>query len=161
MNMERTDFVLAFDCVEVPCHKHILAAASPVLAAMVKNKHREAIENKADFKLSGEVGQAFVKFIYTGEVEEALLKEHGSAFLAMGELYDIKELKDMAEVELVIQLNKENMVEMINTGEFFRADDLFEAALKFTKANMSWLRSQDGGMDEVMKLSKEVMARLL
>ena len=126
----------------MPCHKHILAAASPVLAAMVKNKHREAIENKADIKLSGEVGQAFVKFIYTGEVEQALLKGHRSAFLAMGELYDIKELKDMAEVELVNQLNKENMVEMINTGELFRADDLFEAALKFTKANMSWLRSQ-------------------
>ena len=74
-NMERTDYVLAFDGEEVryraqknncshflilsqvPCHKLILAAASPALAAMVKNEHREAIENKAGIKLSREVGQ--------------------------------------------------------------------------------------------------------
>ena len=74
-NMKRTDYVLAFDGEEVryraqknncshflilsqvPCHKLILAAASPVLGAMVKNEHREAIENKAGIKLSREVGQ--------------------------------------------------------------------------------------------------------
>ena len=42
--MEDTTFTLIFNGEEVPCHKHILAAASPVLEAMVKNKHREAIE---------------------------------------------------------------------------------------------------------------------
>ena len=126
----------------MPCHKHILAAASPVLAAMVKNKHREAIENKADIKLSAEVGQAFVKFIYTGEMEGALLKGHSSAFLAMGELYDLQVLKSMAETELLSQLDKENMVELISIGDIFRAENIFEAALKMTRANMAWLRNQ-------------------
>ena len=126
----------------MPCHKHILAAASPVLEAMVENKHKESIEGKADIKFSGEIGRAFVKFIYTGEVEEALLKEHASAFLDMGNMYELKRLKDLAEVELLKQLDKENMVEMISLGELFRAGELFEAALKFTKANMIFLRSQ-------------------
>ena len=70
------------------------------------------------------------------------MREHASAFLAMGELYDLQELKYMAEAELLIQLKKENMVEMISLGEIFRADGIFEAALKMTKANMTWLRSQ-------------------
>ena len=48
---------LVFDGVEVPCHKIILAAASPVLKAMVENKHREAIECKANIELTKEVGQ--------------------------------------------------------------------------------------------------------
>ena len=135
--------VLVFDGQEVPCHKHILSAASSVLEAMVENNHKEAIECKANIvELSEEAGRAFVRFMYTGEVEEALMREHASAFLAMGEMYDLTELKDLAENALVGQLTKQNMVEMISIGEFFKADGLFEAALKMTKVNMTWLRSQ-------------------
>ena len=140
--MVRADFTLVFEGEEVPCHKHILAAASPVLEAMVENKHREAVDSKADINLSAEVGRVFVRFIYTGEVEEDIMKEHASAFLELGEMYDLQELKDMAEMELLSQLEKENMVEMISIGEIFRAEDIFEAALKMTKVNMSWLRNQ-------------------
>ena len=133
---------LVFDGVEVACHKIILAAASPVLEAMVENKHREAIECKADIQLTAEVGQGFIQFIYTGNLPELLLKEHPAAFLALGEMYDMRELKELAETELLIQLDKENMVAMISIGEIFRADEILEAALKMTKANMDWLRSQ-------------------
>ena len=85
---------------------------------------------------------AFVQYIYTGKMHEELLKEHAAAFLAMGELYDLQELKDMAENELLIQLDKENMVALISVGDIFRAENIFEAALKMTRANMTWLRSQ-------------------
>ena len=140
--MEKSDFILVFGGVEVACHKIVLAAASPVLKAMVENKHRESIEGKANIEFSGEVGQAVVRFIYTGEVQKGLLKEHASAFLAMGELYDLLELKDMAETELLSQLDKKNMIEMISIGDFFRAENIFEAALRMTKANMAWKQSQ-------------------
>ena len=140
--MVRADFTLVFEGEEVPCHKHVLAAASPVLEAMVENKHREAVDSKADINLSAEVGRVFVRFIYTGEVQEDIMKEHASAFLELGEMYDLQELKDMAEMELLSQLEKENMVEMISIGEIFRAEDIFEAALKMTKINMTWLRNQ-------------------
>ena len=141
-SMEESDFALVFDGEEFPCHKIVLAAASPVFKAMVKNKHREAIEGKANIKFSKDAGRAFVRFIYTGEVEESLLKEHATAFLAMGELYDLQQLKDMAETELLSQLDKVNMVAMISVGDVFRAENIFEAALKLTRANLSWLRSQ-------------------
>ena len=36
--MQLADFVFVFDGVDVPCHKHILAAASPVLEAMVQRE---------------------------------------------------------------------------------------------------------------------------
>ena len=45
--MSRPDFTLVFEGEEIPCHKIVLAAASPVFEAMVENKHREAIENRA------------------------------------------------------------------------------------------------------------------
>ena len=140
--MDSSDFTLVFGGEEVPCHKHILAAASPVIEAMVKNKHREAIQSKANMKLSAEVGRAFVRFIYTGEVQEDVLQANAPAFLEMGEMYNLQELKDLAEKELLSQLEKKNMVEMVYMGELFRAEDIFEAALKMTKVNMTWLRNQ-------------------
>ena len=140
--MTGANFILVFEGVQVPCHKHLLAAASPVLEAMVENKHKEAIEGKANIKLSADVGEAFVRFIYTGDVQEELLKENASAFLEMGELYDLQEMKDIAETELLSQLNKENMVQMVALGELYRAEVIFAAALKMTKVNMSWLRNQ-------------------
>ena len=85
----RTDFTFLFDGKEVPCHKHVLAAASPVLEVMVENQHREAIENKAKIQLSEEVGRAFVQFIYTGKLEDQKLSEHPSAFLALGDMYEL------------------------------------------------------------------------
>ena len=63
----------------------------------MENKHREAIESTANIKLSAEVGRGFVRYVYTGELQEDLLKEYASAFLEMGEVYELNELKDMAE----------------------------------------------------------------
>ena len=57
-------------------------------------------------------------------------------------MYDLRQLKNAAERELVIQLDKKNMVRLLSIGETFRAGQLFEAALKMTKINIPWLRSQ-------------------
>ena len=140
--MQGSDFTIVFNGVNVPCHKHVLAAASPVFEAMVENQHLEAIESKAKIELTEEVGRAFVKFIYTGDLEEGILKEHTVAFLELGDKYDVKVLKDLAEAEMLKQLDKKNMVKYVSIGDLFNAKNLFEAALKMTKVNMSWLRSQ-------------------
>mgnify|MGYP002054708265 CR=1 FL=1 len=123
-------------------HKHILAAASPVLRAMVENQHKESIQSKANIELSEDVGRAFIQFVYLGKLDVSLLKEHAPAFLELGEMYDLRQLKNAAERELVIQLDKKNMVRLLSIGETFRAGQLFEAALKMTKINIPWLRSQ-------------------
>ena len=83
-----------------------------------------------------------MQFIYSGKMQEGLLEEQPAAFLAMGEMFDLQELKELAEKELLIQLDKDNMLAMISLSELFRADKIFEAALKMTKVNMSWLRTQ-------------------
>ena len=57
-------------------------------------------------------------------------------------MLDVQELKDMGEKELLSHLDKENMVDLISIGETFRAEDIFEAALKMIKINMAWLRNQ-------------------
>ena len=59
--MSWTDFVLEFEGEELACHRLILAGASPVLAAMLENNHREAVEGRAVFQLPAAVGRAFVR----------------------------------------------------------------------------------------------------
>ena len=118
--MQWTDFKLVFDGAEVPCHKHILAAASPVFEAMVEDNFKESIDSRANLDLSEEAGKAFVQFIYVGELQDDLMKEHASALMVMGEMYDIQELKGQAEAELVSDLTKENMVQMISLAEQYR-----------------------------------------
>ena len=119
-NMEKSDFALVFDGQEVPCHKHILAAASPVLRALVENQHREAIQSKANINISEDIGRAFVRYVYTGKLDEAILEEHAPAFLELGEMYDLQELKSAAEQELVGQLDLKSMVRLLGIGELFR-----------------------------------------
>ena len=119
-NMEKSDFILIFEGQEVACHKIILAAASPVLRALVENQHREAIESKANINISEDIGRAFVRYVYTGKLEEAILKEHAPAFLELGEMYDLRELKSTAEQELMAQLDLKSMVRLLSIGELFR-----------------------------------------
>ena len=140
--MERSDFNLIFKGVEVPCHKHVLSAASPVLAAMVENKHLEAVEGKAKIDVSAEVGKAFVRFLYTGELEDQVFKEEAVVFLELGDKYNVQGLKDLAETELLSQLEKTNMVSLVSIGDLYNAKEVFEAALEMTKANLPWLHSQ-------------------
>ena len=109
---------------------------------MVRNQHREAIESKANIELTEEVGRAFIKYIYVGALQKNILEEQAAAFLELGNKYDMQELKDLAEAELLRQLDKKNMVEFVSFGDIFNAKKLFETALKMTKANMAWLRSQ-------------------
>ena len=75
-------------------------------------------------------------------MQEDVLEENASAFLEMGHMYDLQELKDMAERELLSQLDKTNMVRLAFLGDHFGAEDIFEAALKMIKINMAWLRNQ-------------------
>ena len=59
--MAWTDYILEFEGEELACHRLILAGASPVLAAMLENNHREAVEGRAVIQLPAAVGRAFVR----------------------------------------------------------------------------------------------------
>ena len=80
--------------------------------------------------------------MYTGKLEESMLKEQPVILLELGDKYDVQELKGLAEAELLKQLDKKNMVQFVSVGDFHNAKKIFEAALKMTKCNMAWLRSQ-------------------
>ena len=65
-------------------------ATAHVFGAMTENQHLEPIESQASIELSEEVGRAFVRFMYCGELEKGMLEMHASAFLELCEKYDVQ-----------------------------------------------------------------------
>ena len=160
--MRDADFVLVCNGESVPCHKNILSGASSVFDAMLGNKmNKEAIEGKVNVDIPAEVGKAFVEYIYTAKLDKDLLEREAISFLEMGDKYQVPGLKELAEDEMIDQLNKGNMVQLLALSDLYRAQELREAAIKFTKLNMSWLREDQGKMDELKKLDMELVLELL
>jgi len=157
--MEWADFILEFEGEEVACHKVILAGASPVLGAMVRNELQEAAKGKAAIKLSAVVGKAFVRFMYLEEVEEDLLKREVVAFLELGEKYQVERLKEFAEDWMLKSLNKDNMVDFLVAADTFRARRIKAAALRLAMANKDWLRGE--GKEELRKITQDLFIELI
>jgi len=159
LGMEWTDFILEFEGEEVACHKVILAGASPVLGAMLRNDLHEAAKGRATIQLSAVVGKAFVRFMYLEEVEEDLLKQEVVVFLEIGEKYQVESLKELAEDWMLKNLNKDNMVNFLVAADTFRAGRIKAAALQLAKAKVAWLRAE--GKEELKKLTQDLFIELL
>ena len=77
--MKNTDFMIMCNGNPVPCHKLILAGASPVFEAMLSiTKHcnkmnKEVIEGRLELEIPVEIGKAFVETIYTGKLSASIL----------------------------------------------------------------------------------------
>jgi len=160
--MRDADFALVCDGETIPCHKNILAGASSVFEAMIGNKkNKEAVEGEVDMNISAEVGRAFVEFIYTAKLDKEILAKEAVSFLELGDKYQMPGLKELAEEEMMTQLSRENMVKLLAISDLYRAKELREAAIKFTKLNMSWIRSDETRMEEVKKLNMNLVLELL
>ena len=89
---------------------------SPVLARLV-NSEKERNEGRTDLPYSPEVGRAFVYYIYTRKLD-TVRQPH--TFLEMGEKYQMAELKELAEKEMIRSLNTDNMLEFFQAGRLLR-----------------------------------------
>ena len=160
--MRDADFVLVCNGESVPCHRIILTGASSVFEAMLVNKmNKEAIDGKVHVEISAEIGRAFVEYIYTAKLDKDIIEREAIAFLEMGDKYQVPGLKELAEEEMIIQLTRENMVNLLAVSDLYRAKELREATIKFTKLNMPWLREDQKRMAELKKVDMDLVLELL
>ena len=50
-------------------------------------------------------------FIYIGVLDPKVLENDAEVFLKLGDMYEMKSLKDIAELKIMKNLNADNMVE--------------------------------------------------
>ena len=102
-----------------------------------------------------------MEFIYTAKFDKDILVKEAVSFLELGDKYQMLGHKDLAEEEMMTQLSRINMVKLFAISDLYWAKELREAAIKFTKLNMAWIRSDETRMEEVKKLNMNLVAELL
>lgn len=156
-----TDYKIICNELSFSCHRVFLAIASPVFKTMIESKMKEAKESTLVLEDCYEdLIDNFLRFIYTGKMDEEALKENCVGFLELGEKYDMEGLKITAEQTMIATLDTENMLTFFQAGNLYRGENIRSAAKKFIGYNRRSLVVQEGWKD-VLKGQTDLLLELL
>jgi hypothetical protein len=154
-----SDFSLICEGQVVPIHSLVLTGASPYFESLLK-PHWGGQKDGIKFDCTAEVGEAFIKFIYTDKIEEVVLDENLTTFLKIGDYTMMEELKQLVESRMIRLLDRENMVRFFLAGEKHNGPRIREKAKQFVRVNLKWLRGQAGWKEafgDELKLIIEIL----
>ncbi|KAL3089949.1 hypothetical protein niasHS_006401 [Heterodera schachtii] len=118
---------------EIRVHKAILAARSPVFAAMLQ--HVDTSESKTGVLEIKDVEYGVVKemlnFIYCGKSSSAELNEIASDLLIAADKYRLEELKTHCEHCLIQAINFDNACQLLIIADMYGAQFLRKRVLQF------------------------------
>jgi speckle-type POZ protein len=127
------DFVFKVENVNIPAHRAILAARSPVFAAMFQHDMMENKTNETEIEdVTPATFKALLQFIYTGHCKVGNLAEE---LLVAANKYDIQDLRDICAKELRKKLTVENAVDFLLFSDLHQANDLKDGAIRFIIRN--------------------------
>eukprot|EP00092_Neocalanus_flemingeri_P036152 GFUD01039363.1.p1 GENE.GFUD01039363.1~~GFUD01039363.1.p1 ORF type:complete len:336 (+),score=67.50 GFUD01039363.1:47-1054(+) len=140
-----TDFLVTCNDKSFACHKAVLTARSPVFKGMLESDMKEAKEGAMELKNCDEtVAESFVKFFYTGQVDEEVLKKNIAKFLELSDKYDLPCLKAIAEQIMIANLDIVNMLGLFIAGDLYNGEKIRTAAKTFLRQNRKSLVKQEG-----------------
>lgn len=124
------DVTLTCNSREFQCHKAILTARSPVLAAMFEHEMKERQLNLVQIEdMDPEVMADMLRFIYTGKPRH--LESMAADLLAAADKYALERLKIMCEEALCNNLSVENVSEVLILADRHSAEQLKAQAIEF------------------------------
>ncbi|KAG5452460.1 Protein roadkill [Clonorchis sinensis] len=111
-------------------HKAILAARSPVFAAMFEHGMEESRANRVEITdMEPDTLAEVLRYIYTGQVVGMDKLAHD--LLAAADKYQLERLKTMCEEALVESLSVENCCDILGLADMHNADQLKAHTLEF------------------------------
>lgn len=138
-----SDVTLDIGGKEIPAHKGILVARSPVFAAMFEHDMSEKVQSRVVITdLEYEAVREAVRFIYTGLAPK--IDEMAQDLLIIAEKYDLNELKKMSEERLSSKMSVENAAELLTLADIHNADQLKAHAINFITANATTIWTTAG-----------------
>ncbi|XP_023318724.1 protein roadkill-like [Trichogramma pretiosum] len=124
---------------DIPSHKNILAAASPVFKAMITH---DMLENKeSTIKITDStknIVTEMLRFIYTGQIstiETDMIIE----LLKVSDLYEINSLKNKCGKMLCADLSTENAIKILIAAHKYKAKYLEDEVIKFVTTHIELL----------------------
>ncbi|XP_065306775.1 speckle-type POZ protein isoform X6 [Dermacentor albipictus] len=125
-----SDVILSVNGREFYAHKAILAARSPVFAAMFEHEMEEKKQNRVEITdMDHEVLREMLRFIYTGRAPN--LDKMADDLLAAADKYALERLKVMCEEALCSNLSVETAAEVLILADMHSADQLKAHAIDF------------------------------
>ncbi|KAL7303982.1 hypothetical protein TKK_0003638 [Trichogramma kaykai] len=113
LNEEFSDVKLIVEEQEIPAHKIVLAAASPVFRAMFTHDMLENLENSVKIMdITENIVNEMLRFIYTGKFD-ATETDKIIELLAVADKYQIDSLKIRCEKMLHADLSSENAIDIL------------------------------------------------
>ncbi|CAB3238928.1 unnamed protein product [Arctia plantaginis] len=129
-NERFSDVTLAVGGREFQAHKAILAARSPVFAAMFEHEMEERKRNRVDITdVDHEVLREMLRFIYTGRAPN--LDKMADDLLAAADKYALERLKVMCEEALCLSLSVETAADTLILADLHSADQLKAQTIDF------------------------------
>jgi speckle-type POZ protein len=127
------DFVFKVENEKIGAHRVILAARSPVFAAMFQHDMQETKTNETEITdVTPAAFRALLRFIYTGHCQVRNLAEE---LLVAANKYDIQELKQICAKELRKKLTVDNALDFLIFSDLHQANELKDGAIRFINKN--------------------------
>ncbi|KAG8330831.1 hypothetical protein J6590_054121 [Homalodisca vitripennis] len=142
-NQKFSDVTLSVSGREFLAHKAILAARSPVFAAMFEHEMEERKHNRVAISdVDHEVLREMLRFIYTGKATN--LEKMADDLLAAADKYALERLKVMCEEALCTSLSTENAADILILADLHSADQLKAQAIDFINTHATDIMETGG-----------------
>lgn len=140
-----------FDCIlkttdgtDIPAHKLILSARSPVFRAMLESDMRETQTGIITvLDCQAEVISDFVRYLYTGKCNDDKLQSHGIEMLRMAHEFSVQSLLTTCEITLAQNASDENIIELLKLAELYQTKYLRDACIAYVVTHSSKLLKEN------------------
>lgn len=130
-NNEFSDGVIEADGREFFISRAVLAARSPVFRTMFNNiRFSEAKDGRVKIEeFSASVVQKLLDYIYTGRMNN--LEDEALNLLAAGHKYCIEGVQNLAQEELIKQIDEDNVCDLLISADLYEAQMLKQQCIAF------------------------------
>ncbi|CAB0032566.1 unnamed protein product [Trichogramma brassicae] len=155
-----SDVKFLVDGCEIHAHKNILAAASPVFAAMFSCDMQENATNRVIIQdIGSEVFRELVRFVYTGRIER--LDRHAKELLGAADKYALTRLKDICERHLCSSIDSDNAVEYLGLADLYGVPSLKESCLYHISCHAHEIANKPDVFNSIADLTKNLVIEVL
>ncbi|XP_014227698.1 speckle-type POZ protein A-like [Trichogramma pretiosum] len=128
---------------EIPAHRLILSAASPVFKAMFSHDTLENKNQSVDIiDISYEITLEMLRYVYTGIIENDKISFIIELLMA-ADKYAIDDLKNKCEMTLSSNLSSENVVDILKVADKCSMKKLKKTAVNFVKMHINQFSDTD------------------
>ncbi|XGW13158.1 hypothetical protein V3C99_013636, partial [Haemonchus contortus] len=131
-----SDFTIVVGDKEIPVHKVVLSARSPVFAAMLEPHTEEAKTNRVVLEdIDYEVMHELLMYMYSGRSPN--IQQMGLELLAAADRFQLPGLKDMADHVLRSGLIVDTACKFLVYADMYNSAELKNEAVKFIAQNIN------------------------